>query len=124
MHEVSIMAEAVRMAVESARAAGATRIIGLRLRVGKLSGVVPEAMHFAWDVVRAGTIAAEAALEIKSIAAVAWCERCGIEYECADWFTGCPHCQCPPAGLRHGRELEIEAVEIVMDENLVKMERT
>jgi hydrogenase nickel incorporation protein HypA/HybF len=124
MHEVSIMAEAVRMAVESARAAGATRITGLRLRVGRLSGVVPEAMHFAWDVVRAGTIADEAALEIKSIAACAWCERCRIEFECADWFMACPHCQCPSAVLRHGRELEIEAVEIAMDETLVKMEVT
>jgi hydrogenase nickel incorporation protein HypA/HybF len=121
MHEVSIMAEAVRMAVESARAAGATRIIGLRLRVGRLSGVVPEAMHFAWEVVRAGTIAAEAGLEIKTIEAVAWCEQCRTEFESADLFTVCPHCQCPPAVLRHGRELEIEAVEIVTDETLVKM---
>ncbi len=43
---------AVRLAVESARAAGAPRVTGLRLRVGSLSGAVPEALRFAWDVVR------------------------------------------------------------------------
>ncbi len=48
MHEVSIMAEAVRMAVETAQASSATHVTGLRLRVGTLSGAVPEAMQFAW----------------------------------------------------------------------------
>lgn len=118
------MAEAVRMAVESARAAGATRIAGLRLRVGRLSGVVPEAMRFAWDVVRAGTIAADASLEIETVAAVVWCDGCRAEFECADFLAGCPHCHRPSVELRHGRELEIKAVELMMDETPVKAERT
>ena len=43
MHEVSIMESAVRMAVEAAKSAGASRVLALRLRVGTLSGAVPEA---------------------------------------------------------------------------------
>jgi hydrogenase nickel incorporation protein HypA/HybF len=111
MHEVSIMAEAVRIAVESAQAAGAQRISGLRLRVGKLSGAVPEALEFAWDVVRAGTIAADAWLEIEPVPAAAWCEACRHEFECADFFVECPRCHNPASELRRGRELEIAAVE-------------
>ena len=118
------MAEAVRMAAESAQAAGASRITALRLRVGRLSGVVPEAMQFAWDVVRAGTIAADASLEIETVAAVAWCERCETEFGCADFLAGCPHCHQPAAVLRHGRELEIKALELLMDETVVNVERT
>ena len=41
MHEVSIMEEAVRLAVDTAKAKGAGRVSGLRLRVGAMSGVVP-----------------------------------------------------------------------------------
>ena len=111
MHEVSIMAEAVRIAVESAQAAGAQRIAGLRLRVGKLSGAVPEAMQFAWDVVRQGTIAESAWLEIESVGAACWCPTCQAEFECADWFVECPRCHNPSGELRRGRELEIAAVE-------------
>jgi hypothetical protein len=44
MHELSIMEEAVRMAVDAAKSAGKSRVLALRLRVGALSGVVPEAI--------------------------------------------------------------------------------
>jgi hydrogenase nickel incorporation protein HypA/HybF len=110
MHEVSIMTEAVQMAVASAQAAGAQRISGLRLRVGRLSGAVPEALRFAWDVVRRGTIAAHAWLEIESVPAAAWCQNCQCEFECADYIVECPRCHQPSDELRRGRELEIASI--------------
>ena len=64
MHEVSIMEGAVRMAVDAAKSAGANRVLALRLRVGTLSGVVPEALRFAFDVVCRDTIAEGASLEL------------------------------------------------------------
>jgi hydrogenase nickel incorporation protein HypA/HybF len=112
MHEVSIMAEAVRMAVESAQTAGARRITGLRLRVGRLSGAVPEALQFAWDVVQRDTMAAEAQLESESIPAACWCANCQIEFECRDFFSECPRCHSVSGDLRRGRELEIASVEL------------
>jgi hydrogenase nickel incorporation protein HypA/HybF len=112
MHEVSIMTEAVRMAVDAAQAAGASRVIGLRLRVGKLSGAVPEAMTFAWDVVRQNTMAAAATLTIETVTAACWCATCQAEFECADYFNECPRCHNVSGELRRGRELEIAAVEM------------
>lgn len=111
MHEVAIMNEAVRMAGESAEAAGAKRVTALKLRVGRLSGVVPEALQFAWDVVRRGTLLEDAVLEIESVPAVCWCAKCQAEFECKDLMTECPRCQDLNGGLRSGRELEIAAVE-------------
>ena len=64
MHEVSIMESAVRMAVDAAKSAGASRVLALRLRVGTLSGAVPEALRFAFDVVCRDTIAEGASLEM------------------------------------------------------------
>ena len=92
MHEVSIMAEAVRMAVESAQAAGARRVTGLRLRVGTLSGVVPDALQFAFEAMAAGTLAENATLTIESIPARFWCEACQREFEAAQLFAECPQC--------------------------------
>jgi len=112
MHEVSIMSEAVRMAVEAAQTAGAQQVTGLRLRVGRLSGAVPEAMEFAWDVVRRGTIAEGARLEIESVPATCWCATCQAEFDCIEFFDECPRCHNLSAELRGGRELEIAAVEI------------
>jgi hydrogenase nickel incorporation protein HypA/HybF len=112
MHEVSIMAEAVRMAVESAQAAGAQRVTGLRLRVGGLSGAVPDAMRFAWDVVSRDTIAAGARLEIESVPPAGWCTTCQAEFQCADSFNECLRCYNVSGELRRGRELDIAAVEL------------
>lgn len=112
MHEVSILAAAVRMAVESAQAAGARRITGLRLRVGTLSGAVPEAMRFAWDLVSGDTIAAGARLEMESVPAVRWCATCRAEFEGADFFNECPRGHNLGGELRRGRELDLAAVEL------------
>ena len=112
MHEVSIMEEAVRMAVETARSAGSGRVLGLRLRVGTLSGAVPEALRFAFDVVCRDTLAAGASLEIETVPAACWCATCLAEFECADFINECPRCHAPSNELRRGRELEITSVEM------------
>jgi hydrogenase nickel incorporation protein HypA/HybF len=112
MHEVSIMQEAVRMAVEAASASGATRVLALRLRVGQMSGAVPEAMQFAWEIVTPGTLAEGAALEIESVPATAWCARCRLDFDCTGIFTECPRCHEMSRELRRGGELEIVSVEI------------
>jgi hydrogenase nickel incorporation protein HypA/HybF len=112
MHEVSIMEEAVRMAVETAKASGAKRLLVLRLRVGALSGAVPEALRFAFDVVCHDTMAEGASLEIESIPAMCWCPGCRAEFEYVDFLSECPRCHQPGGELRRGRELEIASVEI------------
>jgi hydrogenase nickel incorporation protein HypA/HybF len=112
MHEVSIMAEAVRMAAEAAQAAGASRITGLHLRVGRLSGVVPDALQFAFEAVTVGTLAERATLTIEQIPARFWCQACQQEYEAAKMFPECPKCNDPSAELRSGREMELASMEI------------
>ena len=111
MHEVSIMTEALRLATDAAQAAGATRVRKLRLRLGTLSGVVPESMRFAFDVVCHDTMAQGATLEIETVPAACWCATCAAEFECANFFNECPRCHEVSGELRRGRELEIADVE-------------
>lgn len=111
MHEVSIMTEAVRMAVEAAHSSNAERVLGVKLRVGTLSGAAPDALRFAWDVVCRDTMAEGARLEIESVPASCWCATCDEEFACADYFNECPRCHKASGELRHGRELEIASVE-------------
>ena len=106
------MEEAVRMAVETARASGARRIRLLRLRVGALSGAVPEALRFAFDVVCRDTMAEGASLEIEAVPAACWCPGCGAEFEYVDFLSECPRCHQPSGELRRGRELDIASMEI------------
>lgn len=112
MHEVAIMTEAVRLAVESAQTAGAKRVTTLKLRIGVLSGVVPEALQFAWEVVRQDTLLADARLEIERVAAACWCVTCQAEFAASEFLSECPRCHDLSGDLRRGRELEIAALEL------------
>lgn len=112
MHELGLMQEAVRLALETAQARGASRVLGLRLRVGAMSGVVPEALQFAFEVVCRGTPAEGARLEIEVVPAACWCAGCQAEFECPEFLNECPRCHRLSSQLTRGRELDLAAVEL------------
>ncbi|MFF4896295.1 hydrogenase maturation nickel metallochaperone HypA [Streptomyces sp. NPDC001068] len=112
MHELSIAAAIVDQAGAWARADGAETVSAVTVRVGELSGVVPDALDFAFEVARDGTALAAARLVVEQVPARAWCEACAEEFAVGmPPFFWCPHCDRPCPELRSGRELEITAVE-------------
>ena len=112
MHEFSIMESALELAGKNTRDAGATQIHRLVLRVGKLSGVVPEALRFAFDALKPGSLAAAAELQIEEVPTVCWCADCAAEFEAADLKYECPRCHQPSGDLRRGKEMELASLEI------------
>ncbi|MDQ2909255.1 MAG: hydrogenase maturation nickel metallochaperone HypA [Candidatus Eremiobacteraeota bacterium] len=92
----------------------ASKVTNVRLRVGRLSGVSPAALTFAWDLARAGTVAAEADLHIDEVPVAVYCPRCEHQGEPREggglMCAGCA--EAAPLLLR-GRELELIAVEIL-----------
>ena len=106
------MESALNLAVEQAQEAGAVRIHSIRLRVGALSGVVPDSLRFAFESLSANTPAEGASLEIEEIPARFWCHSCRQEYQAADLIPKCPHCHDFSRELRAGRELEVVSLEI------------
>lgn len=113
MHELGIMTSAMEAVLEQARARGARQVHRVVLRIGALSGVEPEALRFAFDVVTRETPAAGADLEIDAVPARAYCVGCAEEFAAESGFTfSCPRCGGLSAELRHGRELELSRIEI------------
>lgn len=112
MHEVSIMSQTVEIALENARQQDANKIHRLKMRIGAMSGVVPEALNFAFDVVTEGTIAQGAILEIELIPVVCYCSHCQIEFQPPDLFYECPQCDRACNKIIAGREIELTSLEI------------
>lgn len=112
MHEVGIIQNALQMAIQQAQASGASRVHQMQLRIGALSGVVPEALQFAFEVVTRETMAAGARLEIETVPATCWCAVCQAEFECPEFLYECPRCHQLSSELRRGLELELSSVEI------------
>jgi hydrogenase nickel incorporation protein HypA/HybF len=111
MHEVGIMQNALNLALKRASEHGAARIEKIRLRIGALSGVVPDALEFAFETLKQNTPAAQAQLVIEPVPAVCWCGPCQVEFESADLMFDCPHCGGLATELRRGRELDLVSVE-------------
>ena len=78
MHELSIAMRVVETLTEDL-ADEPGDVVSVRLRVGALSGVVSDALRFAWDVACRDTRLDGAALEIDEVAARIWCDRCERE---------------------------------------------
>ena len=112
MHELSIMDSALSMVLEQAQRSGATRVYAIHLRIGALSGVVPEALEFAFEALSPGTLAEGGKLSIEHIAARFWCSACNLEFKADDMFAECPDCHRPSGQLRAGREMEVASMEI------------
>ena len=112
MHEVGIMQSALGMAIAEATRVGATQIHKLRLRIGTLSGVVPEALELAFAAAVPGTPAERAELIVESVPVICQCELCGHHFEPEDIVYLCPICGEISSRVQQGRELELASLEV------------
>jgi hydrogenase nickel incorporation protein HypA/HybF len=111
MHEVGIAKEAVDAAIEHAEKAGATHVLKIKLRIGALAGVVPEALAFAFEVVTEGTAASGAVFEYEWVPVRCHCAACERDFEPEGIVYECPECGALSWDLRGGRELDLMTVE-------------
>lgn len=109
MHELALM-ESVVDAIEQRIERG--RVVTVRLAVGRLAAVVPDALRFCFDVCTKGTIAEGAALEIRDVPGRATCLDCGAEAEIEDLLARCA-CGSARLSITSGEELRIQDVEVI-----------
>ena len=83
----------------------------MRLDVGKLSGVVPDALAFCFDLVAAGTPLEGAGLEISEPPGRAHCRRCDAEFGLDSPILLCG-CGSADVDVLAGQELRIRSVEV------------
>jgi len=84
----------------------------VRLRVGRLQGVVPDVFEFCWRMVAQDTGAADAALELRDVPVRVRCRACGDEADLDGTMIACPGCGAPSVAVLAGDELTVEEVEL------------
>lgn len=109
MHELSLMTTLLQDALTAADGAP---VCALRVRVGPLSGVVIEALQFAFEALSPGTPAAGARLDIEQTAPAFHCPDCGADYTTPVGAYQCPACGSSSGELRGGHELELVSIEV------------
>ncbi|WP_236700577.1 hydrogenase maturation nickel metallochaperone HypA/HybF [Allosalinactinospora lopnorensis] len=88
------------------------RVRVLALEIGTLSGVVPDAVRFCFDLAAEGTPLAGARLEIAEPPGLARCRVCEAEFRLDDLIALCP-CGSADVGIISGRELRIRSMEVL-----------
>lgn len=112
MHELGLAQNTLDLALQTASREGAERITVLRLQVGDLSGVVPEALQFALETIVTDTPAHDARIEIERIPAVCFCADCKAEFPADGYVYHCPHCAAQGCELLRGTEMTLISMEV------------
>ena len=94
------------------------KVTGVRLRIGRFSGVQPEALRFAWEVLSKGTNLETAALEMEEVPIHLRCRQCESEYAADPDDLSCPLCESLEYDLLSGREMDLQSVMGEVEENV------
>ena len=112
MHELSIALSMIEQVEEETAKHGGGAVETVYVRIGVLSGVDVEALRFAYDLAREGTVLAASRLEIEPIPLLVYCPQCGSTHSPDPQHLACPRCVTPEQKILMGRELELRAFEL------------
>lgn len=112
MHELSIAYHMVELAAEAAEESGMKRVDVLHMKLGVLSGVVKEALQFAFDVAIQGTPLEGVRLVIEDVPVKVFCPECQEASTLSQPLPmRCPLCGARTGNVLEGREMELYALE-------------
>jgi hydrogenase nickel incorporation protein HypA/HybF len=113
MHELSIAMSILEAVENEAALRNYTAIHAIYVRIGALSGVVPEALQSAYELAIENTRFAETRLKIEAIPISVYCPNClGTREVRCGYDLRCPDCETVTPEILAGRELDISSLEV------------
>ncbi len=112
MHELGIMTGVMEAVDQSARQAGALKVLKVTLSIGEMTEAIEDSLRFAFEVLTEGTMSEGAELVINMVKPKSRCLDCGNEYEHDRFHMACPACGGFSTELLAGRELQIDSIEV------------
>jgi hydrogenase nickel incorporation protein HypA/HybF len=112
MHEMAIGESLLEIIEEESCRQNYSKVSLVRLEVGALGHVEPEALRFCFDAVSRGTIAEGATLDIVTVGGAGWCLDCSKTVALAERFGACPECGHHHVQMTAGDDLRIKELEV------------
>ncbi len=112
MHELSIATGIVELAEKEAKKAGANKISTIELEIGALSGVMMDALDFAWPVATKNSMLEKAERVVIQIPGKAKCTDCGAVFDVDTLYDACPECNSYFKDIFQGKELRIKSLVV------------
>lgn len=113
MHEVSIALNLIEIAVDQCIKNGYSRIESINLKIGRASGIMSDALIFAFEAIKGDSAAAAAILNIEEIPVAGHCDGCRNAFTAEEEYVlCCPACGGTSFKITAGRELDIIDMEV------------
>ncbi len=112
MHEVAIAQSILDLVNERAAGGAFTRVHAVRVAIGALSSVEPDALSFGFDAVTSGTVAQGAKLIIDRTPGRGFCMTCVTEIDVPARGVECPGCHGHQWLVVSGEELKVKDLEV------------
>jgi hydrogenase nickel incorporation protein HypA/HybF len=112
MHEMSLAEGVLGVVQEAARAHQPCTVRTVRLEIGALAAVECEALRFAFDVVKRGSVAEAAELDIVQVPGTAWCLQCSRSVTIGERGDPCPQCGSWQLQVTGGGEMRVRELEL------------
>ena len=112
MHEMALAQSMLEIVEKTAQDEGAGRVSVVRIEIGALSHVEPDALRFCFDVVTRGSVAEGALLEIDATPGAAWCMRCATTIAIDRRGDPCPRCGSYQLAVTGGDAMRVREIEI------------
>jgi hydrogenase nickel incorporation protein HypA/HybF len=112
MHELSVVANLFELLEEKLEAQNGKKVCLVKLRVGLLSGVVPELLKTAFNIYKKDTFAEDAELEITEVPCKVECQECGTIAIKEDYVFICDKCGSTNLTTLEGTDMILETMEI------------
>ena len=116
MHELGLMTGVMDAAVEAAREAGATRLLGVKVSIGEATEAVETRSCSPSRPWPSPTRSPRRQAGLTMIRPRSVCLECGHEFEHDLYNRFCPVCDSFATELLAGRELQIDSIEVDLPE--------
>jgi hydrogenase nickel incorporation protein HypA/HybF len=112
MHEMALCEGVLAIIAEEAKRHNFARVRVVRLEIGKLGHVEPQALRFCFGAVSRGTIAESARVELIDVPGEAWCMRCSKIVAVTQRLDPCPVCGGYQLQVTAGDDLRVKDLEV------------
>ncbi len=113
MHEMAIVQNILEILEQEAKLYNAKKIVRVSLEFGALTGVMPAAITFGFEVLAKGGIAEGAEVDITIVPIKVYCMDCGKEMVLEVYQPFCPVCSSASLQIIQGRdEMRIASLEV------------
>lgn len=111
MHELVIVEGILDAVLPEVKKHNVKKVISIKLKIGELSGVIPECIDYYFDIASKGTLAEGAKIVVEKVPVSISCRDCGYNGEIPRRSYRCPECGSRDIHIESGREYFIDSVE-------------